>query len=137
MLPLVRGVQVGGYPQVPHTFARICGYVEQSDIHSPRVSRSGHLCLWLYLQDLQALLDFVSIVLRSTVLAVPCAYGTCLQSKSGASVSVCTLASELCANPGSVSHGCSEWHTQLNCLVAAFVPQTTVREALVVSATLR
>jgi hypothetical protein len=31
-------VQVGGYPQEKDTFARICGYVEQSDIHSPRVS---------------------------------------------------------------------------------------------------
>ncbi len=31
-------LQVGGYLQEPHTFARICGYVEQSDIHSPRTT---------------------------------------------------------------------------------------------------
>lgn len=31
-------VQVGGFPQEQHTFARICGYVEQSDIHSPRTT---------------------------------------------------------------------------------------------------
>lgn len=30
-------VWVGGYPKDQHTFARVCGYVEQTDIHSPRV----------------------------------------------------------------------------------------------------
>lgn len=31
-------VWVGGHPKEQHSFARICGYVEQSDIHTPRVS---------------------------------------------------------------------------------------------------
>lgn len=31
-------VRVSGYPKVQETFARIMGYVEQSDIHSPNVS---------------------------------------------------------------------------------------------------
>ena len=30
-------VRVSGYPKVQETFARIMGYVEQSDIHSPNV----------------------------------------------------------------------------------------------------
>ena len=28
---------MGGFPKVQHTFARVMGYVEQSDIHSPMV----------------------------------------------------------------------------------------------------
>lgn len=35
-------IWVGGYPKDQHTFARVCGYVEQSDIHSPRVRLKGH-----------------------------------------------------------------------------------------------
>lgn len=34
-------VCVGGYPKDQHSFARITGYVEQSDIHSARVRRAG------------------------------------------------------------------------------------------------
>ncbi len=30
-------IRVGGFPKVEHTFARVMGYVEQSDIHSPMV----------------------------------------------------------------------------------------------------
>ena len=30
-------VRVSGHPKVQETFARIMGYVEQSDIHSPNV----------------------------------------------------------------------------------------------------
>ena len=30
-------IRVGGFPKVQHTFARVIGYVEQSDIHSPMV----------------------------------------------------------------------------------------------------
>lgn len=31
-------VRVSGHPKVQKTFARVMGYVEQSDIHSPWVS---------------------------------------------------------------------------------------------------
>lgn len=31
-------IRVNGYPKVQATFARICGYVEQNDIHSPQVT---------------------------------------------------------------------------------------------------
>ena len=31
-------VRVSGYPKVQETFARVIGYVEQSDIHSAHVS---------------------------------------------------------------------------------------------------
>lgn len=31
-------IRVSGYPKVQETFARVAGYVEQSDIHSPQVT---------------------------------------------------------------------------------------------------
>ena len=31
-------IKIGGYPKVQETFARISGYCEQSDIHSPQVT---------------------------------------------------------------------------------------------------
>lgn len=31
-------IKVGGYPKVQHTFARISGYCEQNDIHSPQIT---------------------------------------------------------------------------------------------------
>jgi hypothetical protein len=30
-------IWVGGHPKEQHSFARVCGYVEQTDIHTPRV----------------------------------------------------------------------------------------------------
>lgn len=42
---VLAAAQVGGHPQEKDTFARICGYVEQSDIHSPRVSLATHILL--------------------------------------------------------------------------------------------
>ncbi|KNA04513.1 hypothetical protein SOVF_198570 [Spinacia oleracea] len=31
-------IRISGYPKVQHTFARISGYIEQNDIHSPQVT---------------------------------------------------------------------------------------------------
>lgn len=31
-------IKISGYPKVQHTFARVAGYVEQNDIHSPQVT---------------------------------------------------------------------------------------------------
>lgn len=31
-------IRIGGYPKVQKTFARISGYCEQSDIHSPQIT---------------------------------------------------------------------------------------------------
>lgn len=31
-------IRISGYPKQQHTFARISGYVEQNDIHSPQVT---------------------------------------------------------------------------------------------------
>lgn len=31
-------IRIGGYPKVQETFARISGYCEQTDIHSPQIT---------------------------------------------------------------------------------------------------
>ena len=31
-------IRIGGYPKVQKTFARISGYCEQNDIHSPKIT---------------------------------------------------------------------------------------------------
>jgi ABC-type multidrug transport system ATPase subunit len=31
-------IRIGGYPKVQQTFARISGYCEQNDIHSPQIT---------------------------------------------------------------------------------------------------
>ena len=31
-------IRMEGYPKVQHTFARISGYCEQNDIHSPQIT---------------------------------------------------------------------------------------------------
>ncbi|CAO2840837.1 unnamed protein product [Amaranthus hypochondriacus] len=44
-------IRISGYPKVQHTFARISGYVEQNDIHSPQVTveESLRFSSWLRL----------------------------------------------------------------------------------------
>jgi len=42
-------VRVSGYPKVQETFARVIGYVEQSDIHSAHVSGHPPCCCSLCL----------------------------------------------------------------------------------------
>ncbi len=37
-------MRVSGFPKVQETFARVIGYVEQSDIHSAHVSRQPLCC---------------------------------------------------------------------------------------------
>lgn len=44
-------IRVGGYPKVQKTFARISGYCEQTDIHSPQITveESVKFSAWLRL----------------------------------------------------------------------------------------
>ena len=44
-------IKVGGYPKVQETFARISGYCEQNDIHSPQITVQESLTFsaWLRL----------------------------------------------------------------------------------------
>lgn len=45
----VGDIRVGGYPKVQKTFARISGYCEQTDIHSPQITVEESLMIsaWL------------------------------------------------------------------------------------------
>lgn len=43
-------IRISGYPKQQQTFARISGYVEQNDIHSPQVTVFESLCFTSYLR---------------------------------------------------------------------------------------
>jgi ABC-type multidrug transport system ATPase subunit len=40
-------IRVGGYPKVQDTFARISGYCEQTDVHSPQLTIWELFCIQL------------------------------------------------------------------------------------------
>nr|XP_017241649.1 PREDICTED: pleiotropic drug resistance protein 3-like [Daucus carota subsp. sativus] len=66
-------IKIGGYPKVQETFARISGYCEQSDIHSPQVTveESVLFSAWLRLHpqiDSRTKSDFVRDVLETVEL---------------------------------------------------------------------
>ncbi|WOH15112.1 hypothetical protein DCAR_0934649 [Daucus carota subsp. sativus] len=66
-------MKIGGYPKVQETFARISGYCEQSDIHSPQVTveESVIFSAWLRLHpqiDSKTKYDFVKDVLETVEL---------------------------------------------------------------------
>lgn len=46
-------IKIGGYPKVQETFARISGYCEQTDIHSPQITveESVFFSAWLRLDS--------------------------------------------------------------------------------------
>ena len=46
-------IRIGGYPKVQDTFARVSGYCEQTDIHSPQITVEESLIFsaWLRLPD--------------------------------------------------------------------------------------
>ena len=46
-------IKIGGYPKIQETFARISGYCEQSDIHSPQITveESVLFSAWLRLDS--------------------------------------------------------------------------------------
>ena len=46
-------IKIGGYPKVQETFARISGYCEQTDIHSPQITveESVMFSAWLRLDS--------------------------------------------------------------------------------------
>ncbi|XP_052135271.1 ABC transporter G family member 41-like [Oryza glaberrima] len=66
-------IRVGGYPKIQETFARISGYCEQIDVHSPQVTvgESVAYSAWLRLPteiDSKTRKEFVNEVLRTTEL---------------------------------------------------------------------
>ncbi|XP_048225566.1 pleiotropic drug resistance protein 3 isoform X1 [Ricinus communis] len=66
-------IRIGGYPKVQHLFARISGYVEQTDIHSPQITVEESLIYsaWLRLPseiDPKTKSEFVNEVLETIEL---------------------------------------------------------------------
>ncbi|CAN0881780.1 ABC transporter G family member 37 [Linum grandiflorum] len=43
-------IKIGGYPKVQHTFARVSGYCEQTDIHSPHITVEESLMFSAFLR---------------------------------------------------------------------------------------
>ncbi|KAL3714536.1 hypothetical protein ACJRO7_006451 [Eucalyptus globulus] len=100
-------IKVGGYPKVQAAYARISGYCEQTDIHSPQVTieESVAYSAWLRLPahiDKNTRAEFVAAVLemielddiKGTIVGVPGVTGISTEQRKRL-----TIAVELVANP--------------------------------------
>ncbi|KAH9779207.1 hypothetical protein WN944_014373 [Citrus x changshan-huyou] len=100
-------IRIGGYPKVQHTFARISGYCEQNDIHSPNITveESVIFSAWLRLSpeiDLKTKAEFVNEVLQTieldgikySLVGLPGVSGLSTEQRKRL-----TIAVELVANP--------------------------------------
>ncbi|CAA2995350.1 pleiotropic drug resistance 3 [Olea europaea subsp. europaea] len=100
-------IKIGGYPKVQRTFARISGYCEQTDIHSPQVTveESVIFSAWLRLHpqiDSNTKYDFVKEVLetieldgiKDTLVGMPGVSGLSTEQRKRL-----TIAVELVSNP--------------------------------------
>ncbi|KAL8120357.1 hypothetical protein AgCh_017512 [Apium graveolens] len=100
-------IRVGGFPKVQQTFARISGYCEQSDIHSPQITveESVVFSSWLRLPshiDTDTRTEFVSDVLtlveldgiKNSLVGIPGVSGLSNEQRKRL-----TIAVELVSNP--------------------------------------
>ncbi|XP_058188887.1 pleiotropic drug resistance protein 3-like isoform X3 [Rhododendron vialii] len=100
-------IRIGGYPKVQDTFARISGYCEQSDIHSPQITveESVIYSAWLRLHpeiDSETKFEFVGEVLeiieldeiRDCLVGMPGVSGLSTEQRKRL-----TIAVEIVANP--------------------------------------
>ncbi|XP_062144822.1 pleiotropic drug resistance protein 3-like isoform X2 [Alnus glutinosa] len=99
--------KIGGYPKVQETFARISGYCEQTDIHSPQITveESVIFSAWLRLSpeiDSKTKSEFVDEVLetielddiKDSLVGIPGVSGLSTEQRKRL-----TIAVELVANP--------------------------------------
>ncbi|XVE89504.1 hypothetical protein DITRI_Ditri20bG0002000 [Diplodiscus trichospermus] len=120
-------IRIGGYLKVQETFARISGYCEQSDIHSPRITveESVVFSAWLRLApqiDSKTKAEFVNQVLETIELDGIKDALVGIPGVSGLSTEQCkrlTIAVELVANPSVISM--DEPTTGLDARAAAIV----------------
>lgn len=100
-------IRIGGYPKVSKTFARISGYCEQTDVHSPQITveESVLFSAWLRLDpkiDSKTKSNFVNEVLetielkgiKDSLVGIPGATGLSPEQRKRL-----TIAVELVANP--------------------------------------
>nr|POE87236.1 pleiotropic drug resistance protein 3 [Quercus suber] len=100
-------IKIGGYPKVQETFARVSGYCEQTDIHSPQITveESVIFSAWLRLSpqiDTKTKAEFVNEVLetieldgiKDALVGIPGITGLSNEQRKRL-----TIAVELVANP--------------------------------------
>ncbi|BBM99977.1 ATP-binding cassette, subfamily G (WHITE), member 2, PDR [Marchantia polymorpha subsp. ruderalis] len=100
-------IHIAGFPKVQETFARISGYVEQNDIHSPllTVSESLTFSAWLRLHKsvddttkakfVQEVMELVELTtLKNALVGLPAVSGLSTEQRKRL-----TIAVELVANP--------------------------------------
>ncbi|CAL5090732.1 unnamed protein product [Urochloa decumbens] len=100
-------IKIGGYPKVQETFARISGYCEQTDVHSPQITagESVTYSAWLRLPaeiDSKTRNEFVNQVLetieldeiRDALVGIPGTNGLSTEQRKRL-----TIAVELVSNP--------------------------------------
>ncbi|KAM3752373.1 hypothetical protein ACB098_03G013400 [Castanea mollissima] len=100
-------IMIGGYPKVQETFARVSGYCEQTDIHSPQITveESVIFSAWLRLSpqiDAKTKAEFVNEVLetieldgiKDALVGIPGVTGLSNEQRKRL-----TIAVELVANP--------------------------------------
>ncbi|KAK1629536.1 hypothetical protein QYE76_003851 [Lolium multiflorum] len=100
-------IRIGGYPKIQETFARISGYCEQTDVHSPQITvgESVAYSAWLRLPpeiDSKTRNEFVNEVLetieldeiRDSLVGVPGVNGLSTEQRKRL-----TIAVELVSNP--------------------------------------
>ncbi|KAG0463122.1 hypothetical protein HPP92_021598 [Vanilla planifolia] len=100
-------IRIGGYPKVQETFARISGYCEQNDIHSPNITVKESLVYSAYLRlspdiEQKTKLEFVESVLetieldniKDALVGIPSVSGLTIEQRKRL-----TIAVELVSNP--------------------------------------
>ncbi|GMY22086.1 pleiotropic drug resistance protein 3-like isoform X1 [Fagus crenata] len=122
-------IKIGGYPKVQETFARISGYCEHADIHSPQITveESVIFSAWLRLPpeiDSETKVEFVNEVLetielsgiKDALVGIPGVTGLSTEQRKRL-----TIAVELVANPSIIIM--DEPTTGLDARAAAIVIQ--------------
>ncbi|CAI0395164.1 unnamed protein product [Linum tenue] len=100
-------IKIGGYPKVQETFARVSGYCEQTDIHSPQITveESVMFSAWMRLSpeiDSKTKAEFVNEVIetielegvKDALVGIPGVNGLSTEQRKRL-----TIAVELVANP--------------------------------------
>ncbi|KAJ4721728.1 Pleiotropic drug resistance ABC transporter [Melia azedarach] len=122
-------IKINGYPKVQETFARISGYCEQTDIHSPQITVEESLVFstWLRLApqiDSKTKIEFVNEVLetieldgiKDSLVGIPGVSGLSIEQRRRL-----TIAVELVGNPSIIFM--DEPTTGLDARAAAIVMQ--------------
>ncbi|KAJ0501557.1 Pleiotropic drug resistance protein 3 [Helianthus annuus] len=100
-------IRIGGYPKVQDTFARVSGYCEQSDVHSPQITvqESVIFSAWLRLHPdldsktknkfIEEILETVELyALKDSLVGIPGVSGLSTEQRKRL-----TIAVEVVANP--------------------------------------